>query len=471
MKEPALFEVRTMKKRRLLPLWAWFAIPIISALVAYLIAVAVTGARVEGELRRLKASGAPVTLAEAASPQVPDDQNAAVLYEQAFQWLPQDRDGHTTEPDPIAFFGSTDQEKRAKVSLKPVEEILSRYAPLFTLLEQAAAHPACRFPVKWEAGSDAVFPHMAKIRSVSRMLAAKAVVDAHHGDTPKALRDITLIFRICDHIASEPSLVSQFVRFACQAIALNTLNRVMRTAPLSAADARRMYEALRKIDNVRPFTHAMEGERCMGLWLFDAVRRDPSMLAQLPVLASGEAISESQMQRTQVGARLLVALGGPFLNQDQVFYIEHMNGVVAASRLPFRGAQKRYAALQQSVEALPKHAIITRILGADFSRTTEARDKAVARIGLAQHAMALRVYQIETGRYPASLAELRAKVKWPLPPDPFTGKDFVYRRAGTGYLLYSIGPNMRDEAGKDDRPFRGAPGHYPPDDLPWRTTR
>jgi hypothetical protein len=106
-----------------------------------------------------------------------------------------------------------------------------------------------------------------------------------------------------------------------------------------------------------------------------------------------------------------------------------------------------------------------------FSRATEARDKSVARIGLAQHAMALRVFQIETGQYPASLAQLRAKVKWPLPPDPFTGKDFVYRRAGAGYLLYSIGPNMRDEGGTDQRSFRGAPGHYPPDDIPCRMTR
>jgi len=468
MKERAPFEVRTMKKKRLLPLWAWFAIPIISALVAYLIAVAVTGARVEGELRRLKASGAPVTLTEAAPPSVPDDQNAAVLYEQAFQWLPQESERYAGERDPIALFVSPDQEKRAKVSLKSVEEILSRYGPLFTLLEQAAALPACRFPVNWEAGAGALFPHMAKIRSVARMLAAKAVVDAHHGDASKPLRDITLIFRICDHVSSEPILVSQLVRFASQAIALNALNRIAEVAPLSAADARRIYETLRKIDNARPFTHAMEGERCMGLWLFNAVRRDPSMASQM-LIAPGAG---SPSAGGELFVRVLTTLGAPLMNQDEVFYIKHMNAVVAASRLPFKDARKRYDALAHRVAALPWYAIMTRIWSPGSSpRATEARDKAVARIALAQHAMALRVCQIETGQYPASLAELRAKVKWPLPADPFTGKDFVYRRAGTGYLLYSIGPNMKDEAGKDQRPFRGAPGYYPPDDLPWRMTR
>jgi hypothetical protein len=32
-----------------------------------------------------------------------------------------------------------------------------------------------------------------------------------------------------------------------------------------------------------------------------------------------------------------------------------------------------------------------------------------------------------------------------VPGDPFGGKDFIYRRRGAGYLLYSVGPNLRDD--------------------------
>jgi hypothetical protein len=34
-----------------------------------------------------------------------------------------------------------------------------------------------------------------------------------------------------------------------------------------------------------------------------------------------------------------------------------------------------------------------------------------------------------------------------IPPDPFSGKPFHYRRAGTRYLLYSIGPVLKDNGG------------------------
>lgn len=103
----------------------------------------------------------------------------------------------------------------------------------------------------------------------------------------------------------------------------------------------------------------------------------------------------------------------------------------------------------------------------------QSRDIAIALIGLAQHGMALEAYREAAGDYPASLAELRKKVDWPLPKDPFSGRPFIYRRIGNGYIIYSIGPNMKDEGGKDRRSVRGplAKGQEPPDDIPWRITR
>jgi len=42
---------------------------------------------------------------------------------------------------------------------------------------------------------------------------------------------------------------------------------------------------------------------------------------------------------------------------------------------------------------------------------------------------------------------LRSRLGWKLPQDPFSGKDFVYKRQGKGFLLYSIGENLKDDGG------------------------
>ena len=60
-------------------------------------------------------------------------------------------------------------------------------------------------------------------------------------------------------------------------------------------------------------------------------------------------------------------------------------------------------------------------------------------------------YKDRFGAYPKSLDELRSKLGWKLQTDPFSGKDFVYRRQGKGFLLYSIGENLKDDGGLDPR--------------------
>ena len=45
------------------------------------------------------------------------------------------------------------------------------------------------------------------------------------------------------------------------------------------------------------------------------------------------------------------------------------------------------------------------------------------------------------------LAQLRPKYLKAIPNDLFTEKPLVYKRRGGGYVLYSVGPNMKDDDG------------------------
>lgn len=57
-----------------------------------------------------------------------------------------------------------------------------------------------------------------------------------------------------------------------------------------------------------------------------------------------------------------------------------------------------------------------------------------------------------------------------MPPaeDPFSGKPFAYRREGSGFCLYSIGPNLKDDGGKEP----SEPGKIGEEgDMVWRCER
>ena len=97
-------------------------------------------------------------------------------------------------------------------------------------------------------------------------------------------------------------------------------------------------------------------------------------------------------------------------------------------------------------------------------RTTEAKI-ARAHSDIAAIGLALDLYEMDTGGYPAALAELvaqeapagldeelRAHWKGPylkkgMPKDPW-GRDYVYAREVDGYKLSSLGPD--GQAGPDD---------------------
>ncbi len=49
--------------------------------------------------------------------------------------------------------------------------------------------------------------------------------------------------------------------------------------------------------------------------------------------------------------------------------------------------------------------------------------------------------------------------------DPFTGKSFVYRREGDGFIVYSLGVNRTDDGGVEDEKDRDK------GDIVWRIER
>ncbi len=63
--------------------------------------------------------------------------------------------------------------------------------------------------------------------------------------------------------------------------------------------------------------------------------------------------------------------------------------------------------------------------------------------------LALRAYKLEHGKYPTKLDDLAPGYIKKIPTDPFAVKgEYKYKSTGGSYLLYSIGPDCKDDGGK-----------------------
>jgi hypothetical protein len=440
-------------------------------LMAYFIANAVAGRVLERELAAVRAKGEPLTLREMAPPSQPAENNAALVYQKAFDLLRNMRQADANgqivkaplKEDQAALMKLTSGKPgdREKVTRAEVLKVLSGTEGALALVRKAAAMPEARFPVDWEAGAGATFPHHGTLRAASRMLAGHAELAAADGRTGDALADVEALTGIARHALDEPTLVSQMVGYATLAIADRTLKHVLETSRPTAEESRRLAGVLARIDLDTPFLRSLEGERAFGNSIFDVSRRNPVEFMQL-VRGSGDG--SAPKGGFMSGALILAA--SPVLKVDQTIYLRYMTGLIEREK---EGHLTTIAA-EERVDDFPGYAVVSRLVAPAVSSVIKRRGEAAARLTVDVWGLALHAYRLKTGRYPDTLRELESSFPWNLPEDPFTGQPLVYSPEGDGYHLYSVGANRLDEGGMNSREGAGAAaeGESRRDDIGWR---
>lgn len=434
--------------------WGWrftrpfFLVSAFSSLLAYVVMNAQSSRALEREMASIRAQGAPLSLREAAPPPVPDQENAALFYTRAFKQLPRLENAPAGSRPEDGFFPHADEAvlerflaegtaRRKTVTVEQVHQALAGTEPALALVRQAAAMPRCRFPIDWEAGAGALFPHLPRLRSLSRLLAAHAMLSAQEGDPTTAAADIRAVLGITRHITFEPILISQLVGYACFSLAQGSLEQVLEATTVSPADLQQLAGALAALDFDSAFEESIKTERCLGLWAFDVVRHDPSRLKDL-IGDGDEPMLPVYSHRGPIG--------DPFLKMDEIRYLHTM-----ARQVALAGKRGRPSAAERAEAEgpFPWYAVVSRLLVPALNRAIDRRDQTDARLAVTRSGLALSLYRQQTGHYPDSLAELEQKFGGPLPGDPFTGKELTYRHLGRGYVLYSFGLNARDDGGRN----------------------
>ena len=123
-------------------------------------------------------------------------------------------------------------------------------------------------------------------------------------------------------------------------------------------------------------------------------------------------------------------------------YKTYMDAMIARANRP-------YAARGAEPKTPPDP--ITQIIAPVFSGGDIKDDSEKTQNVLLTVALALQAYKAERGAYPENLNELCPAYLTSLPADPFSAYGAappLYRRTPDKYVLYSIGPDGKDEGGK-----------------------
>lgn len=415
--------------RRLRRLRRVLVVTAASTVTLYVLAGLVFHLLVWAEIRRIRHDGDPTSLMQLVPAAPPDSENGAVIYQKAFRLMRQRNE----------FAALSNILYRQEVERNPklwdqAEAELPNFVPVVEVASRAAQKPQCCFKVDWKRGYS---PENPRIRRLADLLCAYALACAHTGDMDEAVRALMLAISVADTLRDDHTFISFYIRTNIYRKASDIAYEIAANRNVSENELRAVCNALAPDDLKREMPIMLKWERAMRSSDYDEIAKSGSPHWE-----------ESLPDCARIWRRFEYFWAGrPVLLADELLYLHTMRRIMKDADKPFRKLPKPEPT-EQSCDYRPASPLLSEELVPALCQHRRNFDSSLARINRARLAIAACVYRNRFGTYPQSLADL-AKLGWHLDTeDPFSGQDFIYRRQGESHLIYSVGPDLKDNKGR-----------------------
>jgi len=276
--------------------------------------------------------------------------------------------------------------------------------------------------------------------------------ETSQGDVDRALDDCLAMTKFGMYLQGKGTVIEQLVGISIEALANKQVFKVVDRGAAPAAAMGKTQQRLEELYSAQKAIISLDAEKAfqyeyVQIAFTDDGRGNGRVLRQGLPLVVGDWMS---------GLAGLLLFHYPdrreVTRQIDEFYqaVERQIGIMPSSA----GSES----IRQEVNGIAKGNFFLTVLGPAFEgigrqawRTKTDRGALVTILGVMR-------YQKETGRYPTDLNELvAAGYLNRLPIDPYSGGPLVYRRNDGGFLLYGLGPNLKDDGGKPGTDSKGSP--------------
>jgi hypothetical protein len=293
---------------------------------------------------------------------------------------------------------------------------------------------------------------------------------ARHGQPEEALHWCAVGIRCARQAETYPGTIGLLVAGADTAIILQPAQEVIQAHRAGAASRRELDAALASLDFTQATATALQGRIAHVLDLFADLRAGRKRLRELIEEWWFPNNEKRDLRGNAIWDLYQSWLGRPWMNRDECICLDGIALEQAPTVLPSFQARPAFAAVK--VQA-PPHWLAP--IAHDclepppLIRTALKRDQNGANLDLCRLTLALQTYREAQGRYPETLEAVRAAAPGLRLTDPFSGKNYRYRREGEGFVAYSWGPDLKDDGGKPLVYEKGQ--DWPQGDIVWRCAR
>jgi hypothetical protein len=413
----------------------WLVLPLLVLAAAHALWTLALKWEFERRLAELRASGAPVDLGDLRRPRIPDEVNAAALWEEAHQWY-QD---HLHVIPAVLLIPETvwDEDDRTAVA-----EYLAGGDRYIDLLGRVAAKPGMWLDLEWEAG-----PHM-PVTVISQMNDAATYIEqrVRHAEraTPEVLRQLSILLDLAPKL-ERSILIFVLVRWAVEDGAAEALRMLAGKPAFDAREARALLDQrFASADDPGVLREAFRGERVQGLCI---VRR---WIGGDSPIRIAEALAGSAPERTEWTLADHISASWParpLAYRDGLRLLDLMERKLSLVDRPAREALPAARELAGEYSDGSPWNLFSRIFGDLAAQASKSRLHHEANMRIARVGLALLELRQTTGAWPGTLDAVVPLVGAEWIEDPYTGKPLEYE---PGVRLEAAVPIPNEDFRADD---------------------
>jgi hypothetical protein len=380
-------------------------------------------ARLERKMAELRAAGQPLSLAELARKPIPPETNAATYLARAKSDLQAIQKEVGAAEDAAEEAGQKDDGRLpGPIVLAAMRSALAAYPNALPLVIQASNCPdydaQLDYTTDVKTFIEKLLPNFQVIRAAFRALNYRALVSLADGKPDDALENCLTMFRLARLVDRNPTLVTHLVAMAVRSVTIEATNRVLRSDPLPAGAYDALEVEIARQDIFEAYRNSLRTERPFGLQNF----------------------------RENFGTRIIAvdSLLPASLKNREIEYLECFDVLIDTAARPLADpeAQEKIAAATKSAGTL------TQLIIPAVSATREATARVVAQIRTLRVLNAILRRERSGKTDESTLADLGLPADVTI--DPYNGKSLILKTSPTGWLVYSVGKDLKDDGGKFD---------------------
>jgi hypothetical protein len=364
----------------------------------------------------------------------------------------------------------------------PAQDVLlalSKYDPAIEELRQASQLPYSRFPLGYDIENldDILLPHLAALKRSSQVLQLRAIAELQNGESQKAADDVKLSFRLIDSVRTEPFMISDLVRMAMCEITLQPIYEGLAKRQWSDAQLAEIGDELSRLDFLADIQFYMRSDRAFACREIDFLKKSQSYKEYLWLSGAGSFFEDDTTSKgfaKNVRAIEFYLMPAGWFDQSKHAIAEFwqqqllLHIVDPETHQAFPKIENQVNRLQVNWQSTTRN-FLAGLFMDSLAASTRKAAREQASVDLARGAITLERHRLAHGEFPESLDALAPQFSAQVPHDIFGGQPLHYRRTDDGqFVLYSIGPNEKDDGGITGHRNGGSAPDFESGDWVWR---